>query len=138
MRKQAEDRLWPKAEKLLARKKYAEALDPLRDLLAVSPGHEEGRGALAEALRRTARKALARGERDRAATLAREWANVAPDDSRAFELLGDVASRTGEHAEAEAAYRQALALRPRSRSLRKKLRRARIRARRKKAAARDD
>lgn len=126
LRSEAAQRLWKSAKRQVDRKRYAEALDPLRDLVAVAPGHEAGRAALVEALRAMARRALRTGDADAAVALAGEWANVAPDDPRAHELVGDAEMRLEHYAEAVDAYRRAYTLGLRRASLRSKLRRARI------------
>ncbi len=130
LRTEASRSLWRVARRSLRRKRYEEALEPLRDLVAVAPGHEEGRASLAEVLRRLARRAFARRDYDRAETLAGEWANLDPESAPAHELVGDAASRAKRYEQAAAAYERALTLRPRDRGVRSKLRRARIRARR--------
>ena len=130
LRTEASRSLWRVARRSLRRKRYEAALEPLRDLVAVAPGHEEGRASLAEVLRRLARRAFARRDYDRAETLAGEWANLDPESAPAHALVGDAAARAKRYEEAAAAYERALALRPRDRGIRSKLRRARIRAKR--------
>lgn len=101
--------------------RHAEAAVAARECVRRGPGDWRCRVVLAEVL-----AADPRG-RDEAVEVAREAARLAPEEARAFQVLGDAALRVRDWGTAEFAYRTALRLDPSAEDVRANLATARRR-----------
>ncbi len=118
-KREAEKVLLPRGDKAAKKKKWSEATDAYRDLLAVWPDHPEARASFISALRNQGR--VLRRHRDHEAALATadELLNLQPENFVALRLRADSLASLARWEEAVSAYRAAMREKPRHKEVRK-------------------
>jgi serine/threonine protein kinase/tetratricopeptide (TPR) repeat protein len=118
-KREAEAVLLPRGDKALKRKRWQEAVDAYRDLLAVWPDHNEARTGLIKSLRGMARVLRQHRDHEGALAAADELLNLQPDNFVALKLRADSLASLDRWEDAVAAYRAAMREKPRHKDVRK-------------------
>ena len=107
MRKSAAEELLPIGEKALERKRWTEASNAFRDLMAVWPDHVAGRENLLEALHEEGRVLAKHDDPARTLAVADEILTMEPTDFRALMLRAESLYALGRYEESKQAYGRA-------------------------------